>query len=81
MLDYIKMSIKGYLNYIWILDNNVSMKIIDIFYVIWHLVMLIHTLALINACTKHCKSIQNNGEKTKKIQNAREGENYKNSSA
>lgn len=81
MLDYIKMSIKGYLNYIWILDNNVSMKIIDIFYVIWHLVMLIHTSALINACTKHCKSIQNNGEKTKKIQNAREGENYKNSSA
>ena len=74
MLDYIKMSIKGYLNYIWILDNNVSMKIIEIFYVIWHLVMLIHTSALINACTKHCKSIQNNGEKTKKIQNAREGE-------
>ena len=47
-------------------DNNVSMKIIEIFYVIWHLVMLIHTSALINACTKHCKSIQNNGEKTKK---------------
>ena len=44
------------------------------FYVIWHLVMLIHTSALINACTKHFKSIQNNGEKTKKSQNAREGE-------
>ena len=53
-------------NYICISDNNVSMKIIEIFYVIWHLVMLIHTSALINACTKHCKSIQNNGEKTKK---------------
>ena len=53
-------------NYICISDNNVSMKIIEIFYVIWHLVMLIHTSALINACTKHFKSIQNNGEKTKK---------------
>ena len=60
--------------FICISDNNVSMKTIEIFYVIWHLVMLIHTSALINACTKHFKSIQNNGEKTKKIQNAREGE-------
>ena len=57
---------KGYLNYICISHNNVSMKIIEIFYVIWHLVMLIHTSALINACTKHFQSIQNNGEKTKK---------------
>ena len=65
---------KGYLNYICTSDNNVSMKMIEIFYVIWHLVMLIHTSALINACTKHFKSMRNKGEKTKKIQNSREGE-------
>ena len=81
-MDYINMFIsihakKGYLNYICISDNNVSMKIIEIFYVIWHLVMLIHTSALINACTKHFKSIQNNGEKTKKNPKCTWGGNYK----
>ena len=49
-----------------IFSDRISMNIIYIFHLIWHTVILIRTLSLINPCTKHCKSTKKEENSNKK---------------